>query len=107
LIAGSVPKLPAAALSRLHHSYEKAAERGVLRIAEWLTAAAAAVLLIGLVGLYRQTPVLPKVQAATPATWEMESTGVVASDTESVTSSRPELVQMAVWMAGDLSQQNQ
>jgi len=105
LIAGTVvPRLSGAAMARLHRSYEKATERGVLRIAEWLTAAAAAVLLLGLIGLYRQAPVAPRATAATPASWEMESTGVMANDTESVASARPELVQMAVWMAGDLAQ---
>jgi anti-sigma factor RsiW len=54
--AGEVPVLPADAMARLHEAASIGEERSVLRIAEWLTTAAAAVLLMGLVGLFRTTP---------------------------------------------------
>lgn len=56
LAAGEMPALSEAALNRLHEAANIGEERSVLRIAEWLTTAAAAVLLLGLVGLFRTTP---------------------------------------------------
>ena len=56
LATGAMPKLPAETMSRLHEAASVGEERSVLRIAEWLTTAAAAVLLMGLVGLFRTAP---------------------------------------------------
>lgn len=75
---------------------ERAAERSVLRIASWLTAAAAAVLLGGLLSLRTTGPAtgpdrtgLWETAAVTPADAHAEQGG--------------ELVQVAQWMADDLS----
>lgn len=56
LAAGEVPSLSQAALDRLHEAASIGEERSVIRIAEWLTTAAAAVLLLGLVGLFKPSP---------------------------------------------------
>src|SRR5438270_5999226 len=51
--AASIPAVSEDALARFHGAVRVAEERGVLRLAEWLTVAAAAVLVIGLTGLFR------------------------------------------------------
>ena len=71
-----LPNISAAALARLHGAmlkHREAAEpafneRAVLRLAEWLTGAAAAVLVAGLVGLFRDTPT--SASALAPLPWE-------------------------------------
>jgi anti-sigma factor RsiW len=60
------PAMSSEALSRLHDRWHDIQDRGVLRIAEWLTAAAAAVLLFGILGIWRQ----PSTYAGQLAPWE-------------------------------------
>jgi hypothetical protein len=71
-----LPHIPAAILARLHAASSEAPdatepgfnERAVLRLAEWLTGAAAAVLVAGLVGLFRAAPT--SASAMSPMPWE-------------------------------------
>jgi anti-sigma factor RsiW len=92
----STPTLSNESLARLHATANVAEERGVLRLAEWLTAAAAAVLAIGITGLMRGETI----HAKAPDTWEQAA---VAYPSEAVASERAELVQMAEWIRADLS----
>jgi predicted anti-sigma-YlaC factor YlaD len=67
LFAGArKPSIPADALHRLHQSAEKLRERDLLRIARWLTAAAAVLLVVGLAALLRKGPATSR----PVATWE-------------------------------------
>lgn len=58
---------PAELMGRLRGEAERAQQqRGMLHLAEWLTAAAAAVLVVGMISLFYQSPA----QAEPSATWE-------------------------------------
>lgn len=76
LSGARLPAMSAEARRRLHAAAQPVRERGILRLAEWLTGAAAAALVVGLVGLSsldRKAPPtrMQPVQAmATPASWE-------------------------------------
>lgn len=63
------PQMPQAALDRLHQSVQRLPSRGVLRLAEFLSAAAAAILVFCAVGLmYKGGPSANA--AGLPANWE-------------------------------------
>src|SRR5438477_12749697 len=66
LASAQIPELSKAGLSRFHQSTKVAEERGVFRLAEWLTAAAAAVLVIGVAGLVKPQ----KTHPSAPDVWE-------------------------------------
>jgi anti-sigma factor RsiW len=91
----SIPALSSEALARIHGNVQAVEERGVLRLAEWLTAAAAAVLAIGIIGLFRGDAT----HANAPDTWEQAA---VAFPSEAPSEERAELVQMAEWIRSDL-----
>jgi anti-sigma factor RsiW len=102
--------LPAAGPSlqeRIFDAWEAAQalrERGVRRMAGWLTAAAAAVLLLGLVGWPSESRG-PSVVELTPTasaaeTWEVAA--VMPPDQRAEESGSPDLAQVAQWMATDL-----
>jgi anti-sigma factor RsiW len=82
---------------------ERAArDRGVLKIAGWLTAAAASLLMGGLVLLSpsRNTPTVVTTEVpATPVAWEPAAIMPPATAQEGT----PEVVQVAQWIANDLS----
>jgi anti-sigma factor RsiW len=99
LLAGaSWPEVSAAAMQRLSRSWRVARDRGVRRVAEWLTGSAAAVLLAGLV----LTPVTRPTDTATPGgrsiTWEAVVTSPAQLD-----DADQETVQIAQWLANDLA----
>jgi anti-sigma factor RsiW len=88
-----LPVMPDVAMKRFQGVWQKANDRAVLRVASWFTAAAAS-LLFGALILW------PKAQpsvAAKPAVWDTVAVMPPASGESS------ELVQVAQWMAEDLS----
>jgi hypothetical protein len=74
-----------------------AEERGVLRLAEWLTAAAAAVLVIGVTGLFRHETTHA---ASAPDVWEQAAIAYPADHDPTVQS---DVLQLTEWMRTDLS----
>jgi anti-sigma factor RsiW len=100
LAGASIPSLSKDALARLHGVVDVAEERGVLRLAEWLTAAAAAVLLIGVMGLFKHD----NSHASAPDTWEQAA---IAYPTDHDPTVGPDVLQLAEWMRTDLSATHQ
>jgi anti-sigma factor RsiW len=99
----SLPEIPDRAMSRMHGVWIKSrvtSDRAVRRITGWMTAAAAAVLALGLL----QTPITQRTTEARVDSWELDAAAVTATDTARDDSSGTgELVQVAQWMAQDLS----
>lgn len=100
LIESAAPaEAPAAVLRRLHDMPRTVREQGVLRVAGWLTAAAAAVLIAALV---KQPPASTDMAtaAAGPELWEtLAVTPTAQLDEEG----DAELAIVAQWMADELS----
>jgi len=96
LAAVSVPALSPDAFSRFHRTANVAEERGVLRLAEWLTAAAAAVLAIGLTGLFKHDTT----HASAPDVWEQAA---IAYPTDHDPTVGSDVLQLTEWMRTDLS----
>ncbi|SRR6266568_1281778 len=92
----SIPALSQTALARFHRTAEVAEERGVLRLAEWLTATAAAILVIGLTGLFRHDTT----HASAPDAWEQAA---IAYPTDHDPTVGPDVLQLTEWMRTDLS----
>jgi hypothetical protein len=89
-------EMPAELVERVQRRWSAARDRSVLRLASWMTAAAAAVL-IGAV-LIRHMSWTDA--AARPAIWE---TVAVTPPVEVPEEVNPDLVVLAQWMADDLS----
>ncbi len=90
--------LSAQTAGRLQQSWKIARDRGVIRLAEWLTAAAAAVLITVLLtkpGSQRGD------LAGQPAVWEMVAT---TPPTDAQEDSGADVAGMAQWMADELAQ---
>jgi len=97
LIRAPRREIPALAVNRIvHNAWHGARDRGVLRIAGWLTAAAAALLVGSLLTAPRATTATP----AKPGLWEAIAV-MPPAETQGETNS--DLVQVAQWMADDLS----
>ena len=92
----SIPALSPDALSRFHRTANVAEERDVLRLAEWLTAAAAAVLVIGLTGLFKHDTT----HASAPDVWEQAA---IAYPTDHDPTVGSDVLQLTEWMRTDLS----
>jgi hypothetical protein len=86
------------AIARLEKSFYAARDRGVLRIASWLTAAAAGVL-FGTLLTWSEPANEPIAAAIAPSTWQTVAVMPPPDDADDV----PELVLAAQWMANDLS----
>lgn len=78
LRSARVPALSAAALQRLHEGVQGVTDRGILRFTEILTGVAAAILLVGLIGLSAVKPSRERPQAA----WEQLATSGSAETTQ-------------------------
>lgn len=76
-----------------NQSHLYAGQRGVLRLAELLTGAAAAVLVAGLIGLFQQSQA--QAQAEPTALWEKTAVTLRAP-----ASSEPEAILLAEWSGG-------
>ena len=100
LAAASIPSLSQDAMARFHQTANVAEERGVLRLAEWLTAAAAAVLLVGVMGLFRHDTT----HASAPDTWEQAA---IAYPTDHDPTVGSDVLQLTEWMRTDLSPTHQ
>lgn len=96
LAAVSMPSVSDEALARFHGAANVAEERGVLRLAEWLTVAAAAVLVIGLTGLFKHDTT----HASAPDTWEQAA---IAYPTDHDPTVQADVLQLTEWMRTDLS----
>jgi anti-sigma factor RsiW len=97
LVAGATPaEIPAALVERLQGSWRAARDRSVLRLAGWMTAAAAAVL-IGAVLVRHVSSTAP---VSRPAIWETVAVTPPVDLPEEV---NPDLAVLAQWMADDLS----
>ena len=91
--------MPAATLKRVQQAWWARQDRGVLRLAEWMTAAAAAVL-VGAMMLWPSGR-SENGNRATAATWQVAA---VMPPTES-REETAEVIELAQWMANDLSDQ--
>jgi anti-sigma factor RsiW len=99
----SLAELPPRAMGRMYGSFHAAAaqrERGVRRLAGWMTAAAAAVLALAFVR--NPTLLRPADEQPTPAAGWSELVAVMPP-LEPGEGSNAELVRFAQWTAGDLS----
>jgi anti-sigma factor RsiW len=98
LIGGAaLPDMRPMAVGRFYDAWTEARDRGLMRITSWLTAAAAAVL-IGALSLWPAAEA--KSTALRPGMWESIA---IAPPAETQAESNSELVQVAQWMADDLS----
>jgi hypothetical protein len=97
LSAAPVAEMPDRAISRFNGAWHVARDRGVMRITSWLTAAAAA-LLVG--ALLTNPPQPPAATPARPGIWEAMA---VMPPAEAQGETNSDLVQVAQWMADDLS----
>lgn len=99
----ALPEMPARAMSRFHGSWHMARqerERGVRRLASWMTAAAAAVLVLVMVRSPDQRSEVAEVNNTGTAWVE---TVAFMPPVEHREGNSAELVQIAQWMASDLS----
>ena len=93
--SANTAEMPAGAIGRLNQTWSRASDRGVLRIASWLTTAAAAVLIGAILNLQGG----PVGAATSPQLWQTAATMSPDQQPES----RSDLVVLAQWMADDLS----
>lgn len=102
IAAAPLAPLSPAAMARLSRSLKSVRDRGVLRIANWLTAAAAAVL-VGALLLFPDGGTTPKqtvvATGGSDAAWETLAVMPPLDAEENV----PEVIVLATWMANDLS----
>jgi anti-sigma factor RsiW len=91
-----LPQMPDRAISRFYGSWNAARDRGALRAAGWLTAVAAS-LLVGAILMW------PGGQRGAVASSNMWETVAVSPPAETGSEGNSELVQVAQWMADDLS----
>ena len=94
-----VAEVSAASSKRYHQAWAIANQRSILRISSWLTGAAAAALIASLF-LWPETKTPDVAVSARPSNWEL----VAMMPPPERTTDRPdELIELAQWMADDLS----
>jgi len=99
LAGARIPDAPAEVIERLHKAPGAVRERVALRLAEWLTAAAAAVLLVCAVWMW-SGPARGEEIATAPNPWEL------AAVMPAVEMPWSESQQIAQWIVEDLSLEN-
>jgi anti-sigma factor RsiW len=98
IAAAPMAEMPPALMKRLEQAWWASRDRGVLHLAEWLTAAAACVLIGALIFLHPNQSAAPAQAASLQAIAVMPP----GEARDEPSSSSPELV-LAEWMANDLS----
>jgi hypothetical protein len=97
--AAHVPDVPPESIARYYEAWDASRERGLLRISSWLTGAAAALLIGSLILWPRQQAPAPEMAGS--SVWEMKA---IMPPPPELTLDRPdELIELAQWMADDLS----
>ncbi len=97
LIAGlRMAEAPAEVIGRFERAWEAGSDRGVLKISGWLTAAAAAVLMVAMIHRGRSEPG----EIAGPALWQ--TVAAMSPDETQQDENRAELIVLAQWMSDDL-----
>ena len=102
IVAAPMAQMPAASRERFIEAWEAGSDRGVLKIAGWLTTAAAAVLAFAVINRAptgQSEPVATAVPA--PALWQTVAS--MSPDVVEQDDNRGELIVLAQWMADDLS----
>jgi hypothetical protein len=97
--SAQIPEIPVDVMHRLHESRYVLPDTGVLRIAGWLTAAAAAVLMTALLYFPRETDN----GALAVSDSVLDAAIEPPVETASAESGRSDFVTLAQWMADDLS----
>jgi hypothetical protein len=98
----AMTEISSAAMQRLREVRYILPDRGVLKIAGWLTAAAAAVLISALLYFPRQQP--GQIAATGNASADvLDPVVLTAPPVENADNNRSDLVALAQWMADDLS----
>ena len=110
LASAKLPAIPADVLGRLHRdapsrTVRRREDRAVLRIAEALTAAAAAILIVGSVGLFRTAQSSPSSTSSSAgrapvAAWERAAVTLQVDD---ASADRQDPTQLAAWTAEDFA----
>ena len=99
-----LPEVISVPFERLYDTWHVARDRGVLRIARWLTAAAAAILVGSLVFFPGSKPATENKVATTATIPSWEPVALMAPVVEDPGTTRgEELVEVAQWMADDLA----
>jgi anti-sigma factor RsiW len=104
--SASLPPVSSATLARYRKAWNLARQRGILRIASWMTAAAAAVLVGSLTFWPAHDRSTTEIASApSSANWEAVAIMPPPAADRSATDRADDLVELAQWMADDLSQQ--
>lgn len=103
ILSAPMPQIPANVNARYYAAWNASSQRGILRIASWLTAAAAAALVGSLLLLPGTPPNSNQIATSNvPTTWE--AVALMPPPPPDRISDRPDdLVELAQWMADDLS----
>jgi anti-sigma factor RsiW len=100
LAEAPLSEMPQRAASRFHGSWYEARDRGMVRVASWMTGVAAMLL----VGALLARPSAPAAQPVKAAPWEQLAIApTAAAEVHGESGATSELVQVAQWMADDLS----
>lgn len=103
-----IPRLGAEAIERMKQRVREAAERGVLRLAEWLTAAAAAVLLVGVMnmpsGTIQHHPSQVQVSTVSDTRWQDLALGKTDSEMATADLVSADPMDVSTWLKPDGAQ---
>jgi anti-sigma factor RsiW len=97
--AASLPEVSPSSAQRYYRAWKIANQRGLLRISTWLTTAAAAVL-VGSLALWPERSAPDVTIASRPSNWELVA---MMPPPERTGDRSDELIELAQWMADDLS----
>jgi hypothetical protein len=94
--------MPQVAMARLEASWSRNSERALLRITSWMTGVAAA-LLVGALLAWSSVPTAPATAKVNRPAAAAADPVVLATAAEPPGEANSELIQVAQWMADDLS----
>jgi len=95
------PEMRSGAMNRYYDAFNAARDRAVLRITSWLTAVAAGLLIGAILTWPAEEPSTTAPKSARSGTWEQFAVMPPPADTQGENGAQ--LVQVAQWMANDLS----